>query len=640
MPVLTSMSHNGNMNGNLNLNLNGNGNGNDSHPLRSDSLGLNLGTSYLHARSASPNTLNPPPLIFPNTLNQIGSRSLNGLNSHEDVSYRDEDLSMRNNSKPLASYNQSAYSDLDSIQSRLRALSGGSGGGSGSGNSLGMSSSSLNSNLNPNSNSNLNSNLNLNLNNPMGSQNMQHDRHDFLNLNLNPSGGMNPIRAAHPQSFNQPHPAQHFMSQGQGQGGGQGQGQGVGHGSGPPAMRLISAGSSSMGWDESSRGRNINSLPPPPGQSQQVFQSQQQLQEQESSRVHHQSRQFQFALNESSEDVSDFIDDFLELSVKAKPFVPQYTKSPGSSMPMPPHIMQPLLKSPIMGGLPNPQSQSFLGTGSAIGSTVGAHSSSNGSIDPWGSLPTQTHTSHQNVRGQAFDKQIGGGGGGGFNMPMPMPLSSLSLSQLPVMSPLSSTTPPLSLPLPMGSISNQSSPFSAVLRSFSEDRSLNIDNKPCGGSGSLPGSVLSSYPSNLGGSLMQELESMDHYGTHIVDDLEKDDSYPETIPSILSSLLMNKNSNLNLNSAVDLNGSSRALGSDEFAYSDHGSNAFLMARNHTAALDQGHGQGPPNIFGAGYGAGTGPFGRPRPFLPSHAVPSSLDGHPARRETAHSFQADR
>lgn len=298
----------------------------------------------------------------------------------------------------------------------------------------------------------------------------------------------------------------------------------------PPLMRSLSSGQSPLTWDDNGRPRSNTGtlpLPLPPGQSQQVFQSQQQLQEQESSRLHHQSlsqslshslsqpaslsqslsqsqsRQYQFAMNGNRTDVEDeeFIDNSLELSIKAKPFIPQYP-SKNSMSP----ISSPPMRNLGMNSIQSSQSQTYIGTPNALAPGALSLPSSNNS-DLWGIAPGPVHVPQGlGQRVQVFDKHSTG-----FSMSVLPSLTAVPSLDIPALQP----------------ITTQSSPFNTLLRNYSNDRSEQRT------------TTASSYNS-LGAPLLQDLGSMEHYGSNIVDDLERYDSYPDVLPSILSSLLTQK----------------------------------------------------------------------------------------------------
>jgi hypothetical protein len=550
----------------------------ESHPPRMD---LNLG--YLQTRSGSPNVINPiGSNMYPHNLMSHNGTRVANMGSHEfDLSQRDE---LKGSNRAINS-TLSAYNELQ-IQSRIRAAS--------------LSGSSLSQSVSSNS--------------------LQYDPQVYSSASNGPSQG----RVLHQLPYSQTQQGtQHFLpltqtlqTQGQGQG--------------PPPMRPIALGQSPLGWDDNNRLRSIDSSPP--GQSQQVFQSQQQLQEQESSRLHHQSqsqsqsqsRQYQYATNDTNGDDEEFVDNSLELSIKAKPFVPQYSKSPATSLP------PPMTQSIGMNALQlSHQPQSYLNSNVSATVLGGLPVPSSSMSDPWGAVPTQTHTAQHGQRSQVFEKHSSG-----FNMPM---LSALS----PI------NAPTLGLPGSLQSLSSQSSPYSAILRSFSSDRASDTEVR-------APNGNHSNYPSNLGGSLMQDLGSIDHYGSNIVDDLERDDSYPDAIPSILSGLLMHKSSTAGLGAGS----SARSLGSDRYQ-ADSNSNPndtrerererdinFLRDRDRGGAAlfrDQGPSQnGQPDMFGSGTGFATSAFGgRPGSFLSSHMVSNNQDSIAGlMRGAGQTFQAER
>lgn len=554
----------------------------DAHPPRMD---LNLG--YLQTRSGSPNVINPiGSNMYPHNLMSHSTTRVANMGSHEfDLSQRDE---LKGSSRGISS-TLSAYNELQ-IQSRIRAATL-------SGNTLPQSAS---------------------------SNSLQYDPQVYSTASNGPSQG----RVLHQLPYSQTQQgSQHFLPLTQTL---QTQGQGQGQGQGPPPMRPIVLGQSPLGWDDNNRLRSIDSSPP--GQSQQVFQSQQQLQEQESSRLHHQSqslsqsllqsqsqsRQYQYATNDTSGDDEEFVDNSLELSIKAKPFVPQYSKSPATSLP------PPMTQSLGMNALQlSHQPQSYLNSNVSAAVLGGLPVPSSSMADPWGAVPTQTHTAQHGQRSQVFEKHSSG-----FNMPM---LSALS----PI------NAPTLGLPGSLQSLSSQPSPYSAILRSFSSDRTSDTEVRAV--NGSHP-----SYSSNLGGSLMQDLGSIDHYGSNIVDDLERDDSYPDAIPSILSGLLMHKSSTTGLGAGS----SARGLGSDRYQTDSNSNDArdremnFLRDRDRGGPAlfrDQGPSQsGQPDIFESSGGFSSSAFGgRPGSFLSSHMVSNNQDSIAGlMRGAGQTFQAER
>ena len=312
-----------------------------------------------------------------------------------------------------------------------------------------------------------------------------------------------------------------------------------------------------LGFDDTGRPRNSHSLPA--GQSQQVFQSQQQLQEQESSRLHHQSQQYSF--NGYSSEDDDFSDPSLELSVKAKPFIPQYmapgTKSSNSPIAIPVlHNHLGMGSSNRSQGYLNMSSGSMNNSNSINGRTLSSNSLSlsGGMMDTWGSIGpsrssglgntssnsmgvgsgqglgsvplgmemqlNQAHLISQSRGGQGqnqgqgqgqsqsqvFEKHLGSSGGSGFN------LSSLSSN--------SSPNPNLQIARSMPP-SPQFSQYSC-LGSHSSDRTSQ-------GSGSIN----SAYSSNPGSSRIRGIASLDLLGA------DQERSYSEGMPSLLSGLLSN-----------------------------------------------------------------------------------------------------
>lgn len=322
-----------------------------------------------------------------------------------------------------------------------------------------------------------------------------------------------------------------------------------------------------LGFDDTGRPRNSHTLPA--GQSQQVFQSQQQLQEQESSRLHHQSQQYAF--NDFSSEDDDFSDPSLELSVKAKPFIPQYM-SPSSKSSTSPTAIPVLHSHHGMGS--SSRSQGYLNMtgvnmGNSNGNSNGMNSASNGHtlsssslslpggmLDSWGSIgpsrsrnlsntslnsmgagsisglgsaPTgmemqlnQAHLTSQSRGGQAqsqgqsqgqgqvFEKHLGSGGGSGFNLSV---MSSLS----------GNLSPNLQMARPM--------PPSPQFSQYSGLGSHSSDRISPGGS-----SINSSYSSNPSNSRIRGIASLDFLG------YEQDRQYPDGMPSLLSGLMTSNGS--------------------------------------------------------------------------------------------------
>ena len=539
----------------------------DSHPIRTE---LNVG--YMQTRSGSPNVINPlGSNIYQHNLMGLNGARISNMGSHEyDLSQRDE---LKGNSRSINS-TLSAYNELQ-IQSRIRAASI-------TGNPLSQS---------------------------ISSNSLQYDPQAYSNT----TNGQSQSRVLHQLPYSQTQQGnQHFLPLAQTLGQTLGQG--------PPPMRPIATGQSPLSWDDNARLRSID--PSPPGQSQQVFQSQQQLQEQESSRLHHQSqsRQYQYVTNDTNGDEDEYVDNSLELSIKAKPFVPQYSKSPASSLPMPPPMTQGLKMSTLQ---LSHQPQSYLNSNSSA-AVLGGLPVSNSMSDPWGSVPTQTHTAQHGQRSQVFEKHSGG-----FNMPM---LSALS----PI------NAPTLGGPGSLQSLSSQSSPYSAILRSFSSDRVLDSDVR-------APNGSHSGYPSNLGGPLLQDLGSIDNYGSNMVDDLERDDSYPDAIPSILSSLLMHKSSTSGLGSSAggSGSGSARGLVSDRYQGDSNESRDMTFSRDRggqTIFRDQGvvPQSGLTDMFESDSGFVSNAFGgRQGSFLSRHIVSNNQDSIAGlMRGAGQTFQAER
>lgn len=331
-----------------------------------------------------------------------------------------------------------------------------------------------------------------------------------------------------------------------------------------------------LGFDDTGRPRNSHSLPA--GQSQQVFQSQQQLQEQESSRLHHQSQQY--ALNGYSSEDDDFSDPSLELSVKAKPFIPQYMSPSTKSSNSP--IAIPVLHSHLGMGSSS-RSQGYLNmtggnmnnSNSINGHTLSSNSLSipGGMMDTWGSIGHSRSSNLSNVssnsmgagsaqglgsaplgmemqlnqlsqsrvgqvqnqgQGQIFEKHLGSSGGSGFNLSV---MSSISNNSSPNPNPnlqMTRSMPP----------SPQFSQYS-YLGSHSSDRTSQ-------GSGSIN----TSYSSTPGSSRGRGITSLDLLG------VEQDRPYSEVMPSLLSGLLTS-NSN---SSAISGNTSLGAR--DNYSISD------------------------------------------------------------------------
>jgi hypothetical protein len=311
-----------------------------------------------------------------------------------------------------------------------------------------------------------------------------------------------------------------------------------------------------LGFDDTGRPRNSHSLPA--GQSQQVFQSQQQLQEQESSRLHHQSQQYAF--NGYSSEDDDFSDPSLELSIKAKPFIPQYMAPSTKNSNSP--IAIPVLHSHLgMGSSSRSQGyQNMTGGSMNSSNTINGHTLSSKSLslpgalmDTWGSIGPSRSSSLGNAssnsmgagstqgqglgstplgmemqlnqahlisqsrggqvqnqgQGQVFEKHLGSSGGNGFNM---SGMSSLSNN--------SSSNPNLQMARSMPP-SPQFSQYSC-LGSHSSDRTAQ-------GSGSIN----TTYSSNPGSSRIRGIASLDLLSA------DQERSYSEGMPSLLSGLLTN-----------------------------------------------------------------------------------------------------
>jgi hypothetical protein len=324
-----------------------------------------------------------------------------------------------------------------------------------------------------------------------------------------------------------------------------------------------------LGFDDTGRPRNSHSLPA--GQSQQVFQSQQQLQEQESSRLHHQSQQYAF--NGYSSEDDDFSDPSLELSVKAKPFIPQYmapsTKSSNSPITIPvSHSHLGMGNSSRSQGYLNMTSGSMNNSNSINGHTLSSNSLSlpGSMMDTWGSIGSSRSSGLGNVssnsigvgstqsqglgstplgmemqlnqahlmsqsrggqvqnqgqsQGQAFEKHLGSSGGSGFNL---SGMSSLSNN--------SSPNPNLQMARSMPP-SPQFSQYSC-LGSHSSDRTSQ-------GSGSIN----TTYSSNPGSSRIRGIASLDLLGA------DQERSYSEGMPSLLSGLLTSNSSAVTGNTTV------------------------------------------------------------------------------------------
>jgi hypothetical protein len=310
-------------------------------------------------------------------------------------------------------------------------------------------------------------------------------------------------------------------------------------------------------------------------------------------------------MNGNRTDLEDeeFIDNSLELSVKAKPFIPQYpTKNSMSPMSSPP------MRSVGINSIQSSQSQSYIGTPNA--SAPGALSLPSSSIsDLWGASPGPVHTPQGlGQRVQVFDKHSAG----------------FSMSVLPAL-----TSAPVDIPT-LQPITTQSSPFNTLLRNYSNDRVLASESRSANAS---------SY-SSLGGPLLHDLGSMEHYGSNIVDDLERYDSYPDVIPSILSGLLTQKDTD-GLTSSTGRD----TVGSERFSQSDLlGSSNYIRDRlSDPGSSMRGSGlsqNSPPDLFGnTGYLSAFG--GRPSTFQSSHLVSGNQDATAGlMRGAVHSFQADR
>lgn len=392
--------------------------------------------SYLQARSASPNSTSN--LLGPSS-SLYGAHNIIGLNSAQTMTPRGSGGSLSNHEIDT-SHGRDRDRDRDDLKGLSRGLS--------SGHSMSTA-----YDLNGYSELQVQAHLRAASNNHLGStstgsgtlgglplppggshttmQALQYDPHEYQS-----ASSMSQVRMLLQQPYTQS--SQHYSSSQTQQP--------------PPPMRPISTSQSPLGWDDTGRSRNVGTGLS--GQSQQVFQSQQQLQEQESSRLHHQSRQYQYAINETNGAEDDeFVDNSLELSVKAKPFIPQYSsKSPISSLP-PPMTHALGMNSLLL----SHQSQGYLNNSPSAASSLGGLPMPSPSMpDPWGSLPltqAQHLAQHGSQRAQVFDKH----GPSGFNM-----------SMLPSLSPI--TAAPLGPPVSLHtSLSNHSSPYSAILRSFSND---------------------------------------------------------------------------------------------------------------------------------------------------------------------------
>ena len=365
-----------------------------------------------------------------------------------------------------------------------------------------------------------------------------------------------------------------------------------------------------LGFDDAGRPRNSSILPP--GQSQQIFQSQQQLQEQESSRLHHLSQHSQaqyFSNNDYITENDEIIDNSLELSIKAKPFIPQYTstnmnstilqsQSHNSSSHMGGSLLHQHLSQghSFMSNLNSNSSSGNIGNNSGLltinsnmnnsgisglGSpsrTTGSSNQSNGLIDPWGSIglmrphvPVGDESQNNAVqkRGLVFDKHgsngltgvstmsgnsVSNGSNGmgninnnnGFNM-------SLLTSFGGISSPLGTSPGNSSGSHLQHSSQYAHSPPYSILNGIPSDRSTLRDRN----------TNHSSYSSSPRASGNRGMNSAgDQYGlSNLTNSVDQQDAYSD-VPSLLSGLMSNKGS---LGGAL---GSGReSFGSDRFSHS-------------------------------------------------------------------------